>query len=174
MATLKHRSRRTVTLLVAGGLTLAGTGVAFAYWTAQGTGTGTATTGESTAFVIEGGTSANPLFPGGPAELVPFTVTNPGDASQVLSTISVYVGTAVDDTWSTEAAGGDTDGCHRADFTVRILDAPSYTAPIAAGATVTGNAEIQMIETGANQDACQNLVGENSVPLYFTTAAQPV
>jgi hypothetical protein len=166
MATLKHRSRRTVTLLVAGGLTLAGTGVAFAYWTAQGTGTGAATTGTVVAFAITSTTATGgPLSPGGPAQAVAFTVTNPGTGVQQLSDINVRIAENGGGVWN------DKPGCSLADYTVAITVDPTDPAPVSInpGAAVTGTASIQMIDTGENQDACQSA----EVPLWFETN-QPV
>jgi hypothetical protein len=173
MATLKHRSRKTVTLIVAGGLTLAGTGVAFAYWSAMGDGVGDASTGESVAFDIVGEDSTGPLLaPGGAAQTVPFTVTNPGTASQLLTTVYVYVANDGGTAWTAPSPANslDLNGCSAEDFTVAIGVAPAY-GDVVPGGTRTGTATITMNDLDANQDACQNLVDE--VPLYFTTVAQP-
>ncbi len=165
MAKLKHRSRRTVTLLVAGGMTLAGTGVAFAYWTAQGTGTGEATTGTNAAFLISSTTSGDPLSPNGPVQTVAFTVTNPASGVQQLSNVFVRIAEDGGDTWDA------VDGCSDADYTVEITSTPTDLGPVSInpGSSVTGTASIQMIDTGDNQDACKSAI----VPLWFETN-QPV
>jgi hypothetical protein len=165
MATFKHRSRKTVTLLVAGGLTVAGTGIAFAYWTSTGDGVGTATTGTSIAFDI---TSQAPegddLIPGGDAQTVDFTVANPNEGPQQLTALTVAVANADGTAWA--PVGG---GCSADDYVVTVPDNPA-PGQVAGNGEVTGQASITMVNSlTRNQDLCKNLV----VPLYFS-AALPV
>jgi len=161
MAQIKNRRKRVVTLVAAAGLTVAGTGVAFAYWTALGDGEGTATTGESVAFVMTSDDAVGePLSPGGPAQTVAFTVTNPGDATQLLSAVTVRVANDDGTTWVA------VPGCSAADYTATISTAPTY-GQVEGRADVDGIATVTMINSDANQDACQNA----DVPLYF--AANP-
>jgi hypothetical protein len=152
MATLKHRSRKTVTLVVAGGLTLAGPG--------EGQ-----TTGESVPFVIEGDTPVgDPVSPGGPSQDIPFTVTNPGDAAQQLTLVTVRVANAGGTTWTAAEAG--LPDCTAGDYTVTVTDNPG-PVEVAGGDSVTGTATITMNNLTTNQDACQGV----DVPLYFSTTA---
>jgi hypothetical protein len=170
MAKIINRRKRVVTLVAAAGLAVAGTGVAFAYWTAQGSGSGAAQTGEITPFTIVGGTATGgPLSPDGPTQAVPFTVTNPGTGTQQLTTISAFIGTDATNTWATAPFGDDADGCTSADFTVEVTTDPVYGAVPSLGVR-NGVATVSMIDTGENQDACQ-AVHLSSVPVYFTTAA---
>ena len=68
---LSARKRRFVALVAAVALVCVGGGLAYAYWTAGGTGVGSATTGTSTNFAV---TSDPPtggaLTPGGAAQTV--------------------------------------------------------------------------------------------------------
>lgn len=161
MALLKTR-KKSVALIAAAGLTVAGTGVAFAYWTAQGDGVGAATTGEVTAFEITSEAPDGPdLAPGSdPGQTIDFTVTNPGTGNQLLSAVNVRVANADGSTWLA------VPGCSAADYSVGItsVSTPLPTVVAPAG-TVTGVATITMNNLGTNQDACQDV----TVPLYFET-----
>ncbi len=85
--TISRRNRNIVAISIAAALTLTGEGVAFAYWSSTGVGTGAATTGESVEFAI----TSDPLLttgeitPDGPGQTVHFEVTNPGEGTQNLS-----------------------------------------------------------------------------------------
>lgn len=119
-------------------------GVAFAYWTSTGEGTGTATTGTSTDWVVTvDDVSLADLTPDGPTDTVTFHVTNDNSGVQRLqSTVASVTGTS-------------DPGCTAADFDVSATTI-AY-GDIAAGDTVDGTFTIQMVDTGANQDACKGV-----------------
>ena len=121
-----------------------GAGVAFAYWTSDGTGTGSATTGDSKNFVVtvDALTGAD-LTPGGPTDTVNFTVKNPGSGNQNFSLAKAKV------------VKTSNAGCTAADFAVTNLTA-AY-GDLAGGATANGSFALQMIDGPANQDACKNV-----------------
>ncbi len=157
--TTRIRGKKRTAIVLATLLTVVGAGSAFAYWTATGTGTGEATTGESTAFVITSETAVGEITPGGPGETVDFTVTNPGSGTEYLSNVTVTL--------------ADTDGtawvpatdCLIADYSVSVTTAPVY-GEIAAGGSLTGTVTVTLANTAVNQDACQGQV----VPLYFVAS----
>jgi len=162
MAQHDKRGKKPIILGLVAGLTLAGTGVAFAYWTSTGVGDGTAETGESVVFAISSEDAVGgPLTPGGATQTVDFTVTNPSTGYQSLAGVTISVATADGSPWAPA-----TD-CSAADYTA-VITSPPETGPIAPNGSVDGQATISMIESGENQDGCQNL----DVPLYFT--ATPV
>lgn len=133
---------------------------AFAYWTSTGTGTGSATTGASVDFVVTSSTpTGGPLAPNGPTENAAFSVKNPGTGDLSLAGVTVAVANSDGSAWTTVA------GCSAADYTVTI-DSGLTLGVIAAGNSVSGSATITMVETGLDQDACQNV----SVPLYFVAS----
>ena len=119
-------------------------GVAFAYWTSTGEGTGTASTGTSTDWVVTvDDVSLADLTPDGPTDTVTFHVTNDNSGVQRLqSTVASVTGTS-------------DPGCTAADFDVSATTI-AY-GDIAAGDTVDGTFTIQMVDTGANQDACKGV-----------------
>jgi len=138
-------------------LSLAGGGVAFAYWTSSGSGTGSATTGVSVALTITAGTPVGVISPGGAGQTVQFTVTNPGPGVQSLAAVTVAIATAPGVPWVPPT------GCLLADYTAAITTAP-VPGEIAVNGTKTGTATVTLANTGVNQNACQGA----TVPLYFT------
>ncbi|TQK71392.1 hypothetical protein [Nocardioides sp. SLBN-35] len=119
-------------------------GVAFAYWTSTGEGTGTASTGTSTDWVVTvDDVSLADLTPDGPTDTVTFHVTNDNSGVQQLqNTVASVTGTSDPD-------------CTAADFDVSATTI-AY-GDIAAGDTVDGTFTIQMVDTGVNQDACKGV-----------------
>jgi hypothetical protein len=125
---------------------LVGGGVAVAYWTTTGAGTGTATAGTTSAFTITQTNSPTGLYPGGPAQNLSISVTNPGTSAAQISTVAAT------------ATSTDKVGCDAADFAVAVN--PIATTPIAPGASVAfpNVATVALTNTASNQDACKNAV----------------
>jgi len=119
---------------------LAIAGIAFAYFTAGGSGSGTATVGSVGDVTIDDVVITGTLYPDGPAATVDFTINNPTDAP-------VKVGAVVAD-----GIDGLTGNCLEADFT--FADVPVGTE-IAAGGHYDGSGELSLANTSANQDDCQ-------------------
>lgn len=156
MSTNRAKNRKIAVVAVAAGLVLCGGGAAFAYWSASGSGTGEATTGESTDFVISSvGATGGPLTPGGPSQSIAFTVTNPSTGAQTLADVEVTVANSDGSPWTV------VDGCSAADY---VVTAPTIVyGVLAGGAHVDGTVTITMVNSTSNQDDCQNA----DVPLYF-------
>ena len=137
------------TLLVASLATalLVGGGVAFAYWTTTGSGTSTATAGDSSPVVVTQTNVVTGLYPGGPAQDINLNIANSNSAAQRLETVAVSVSSTSD------------AGCTAADFTV--TDA-TIAAEVPSGSTnaylgsATG-ATIKMKNAATSQDACKNV-----------------
>lgn len=119
-------------------------GVAFAYWTSTGSGTGSATTGTSSPWTVTvEDVALGDLTPGGPTDTVSFSVKNENSGVQRL------VGTVA------SVTGTSNPGCTAADFDVSTTSI-TY-GDVASGATVNGTFTIQMVDTGVNQDACKGV-----------------
>ncbi|KGA10375.1 MAG: hypothetical protein GM44_4210 [actinobacterium acAMD-2] len=136
------------TLLVASLATalLVGGGVAFAYWTTTGSGTGSAAAGDSSPVDVTQTNTVTGLYPGGPAQDIDLNIDNSNDADQYLAKVTVSVS-------STSNAG-----CTAADFTVTDAtigaEVPSGSTNAYAGSD-TG-ASIKMNNAATSQDACKN------------------
>jgi hypothetical protein len=152
---------KTAKIAVAGvsAATLAMSGVAYAYWSTSGTGTGSAATGSSSAFVVTSDpATGDPLTPGGPSQTVAFHVNNPSAGHQYLSAVAITVAEAGGGTWD------DVAGCSAADYTVGT---PSFTGgDMAPGTTINGTVTITMNNLASNQDACEGA----TVPLYIAAS----
>jgi hypothetical protein len=136
--------------LVALGCTiaLAAVGVAVAYFTSSGSGTGSAAVGSSSPVTLHA-TISSTLYPGSSSP-VSFTVDNPSSGSQrvgtiTLSSISVDAGHSG---CSTTIGGGNPD------FTMAAVTVNKVFGT-GNGQSVTPGGTLTMNETGLNQDACQ-------------------
>jgi hypothetical protein len=158
MSVLGTRKRRLTALVATVALIGIGGGAAFAFWSGSGTGIGTATTGISTNFAIASLPSDDPaLTPGGPAQTVEFTVTNPGTAGQNLTSVVVTVANADGSVWLA-------DGCSAADYTVG--NPVIAYGQLAGGGGVDGTVTVAMSDLDANQDGCQGV----AAPLHFAAS----
>lgn len=132
-------------------------GVAFAYFTSSGSGTGTATVGSSSAVTLHATISSN-LYPGASSP-VTFTVDNPSSGAQRVGTITLASITtdAGHSGCSTTISGGNPD------FTMPAVAVNKVFSP-GNGQSVTPTGTLTMNETGVNQDACQGA----SLTLHLT------
>jgi hypothetical protein len=136
--------------LVALGFTcaLAVAGVAFAYFTSNGSGTGTAAVGSSSSVTLHA-TITNSLYPGSSSP-VSFTVDNPSSGVQRVGTVTL-ASITVDASHSeckTTISGGNPDFTMAAVPVNQVVN-PGNSQSVAATGTLTMN------ETGTNQDPCQ-------------------
>jgi hypothetical protein len=89
---MRALNKKVITGVVAGTIVLGGSGVAMAYWTSAGLGSGEATTTSTSAKLItqQKGTVTN-LFPGGAPQNVVGTVTNDGPSSVFVRQVEVKI-----------------------------------------------------------------------------------
>ena len=153
------KTKKSKALVVAGVITVATAGGAYAYWSSLGNATGAATTGTSSAFVVTtDAATGSPLTPGGPTQTVAFHVQNANSGVQRLTSVAVTVAASGGAAWTA------VPGCSAADYTVGT---PTFTAgDIASGSRSDGTVTITMKNLSTNQDACKNV----SVPLYFSAS----
>lgn len=153
------RKKRTTVIVATAAVLALGGGLAYAYWSSTGTGSGSATTGTSTAFsVASSPATGDALTPGGPAQSVAFTVTNPGAGNQILSSVVVTVANADGTEWTA------VPGCSAADYTIGTPVIPY--GELAPGGVADGTVSVSMNNLGTNQDACKLA----AVPLYFVAS----
>ena len=141
-------SKRTLALTAA--TTVAVSGVAFAYWTAGGSGTGTAASGSTVPITVNQTSAVTALAPGLPAQTLSGTFTNTNDGPVYVGTVTVSISSV------TKAAGAPAGTCDATDYTV--ADATPINAEVPSGTGVgswTG-ATIQFNnKADVNQDACK-------------------
>jgi hypothetical protein len=126
--------------LVAGGLvaTLGVGGIAFAYFTANGSGTGSASVGSASPITISA-SAPDALYPAGPARDVTITVTNPGSGAQHVGSVSL------------DSVDADT-ACVTSVFT---MPAVTVDQTLAAGASTVVHGNLSMADSGSDQNNCQ-------------------
>ena len=154
--------RRKIGLAALAAVIAAGGVVAFAFFTAAGTGTGNGAVGTSTAWHVSSSAyTGGPLYPGSGSENVPFTVTNQNPGNQALTSITSAL--------TTDGSGGIydvntssfNDACLASWFTVSnttptFPDDLAGTAPGPAG-SYSGTATLTMQDFPTSQNACQGV-----------------
>ena len=185
MRLFKHHKKTAVAALAATVALLAG-GVAYAFFTSGGTGTGSAKVASASPLTVT-------VSPGvcnkvGPSALSPclyptalgdsnatwdttaYKVTNPGEGNVGLSSVLIEVTPG----FTSTDANGD-PACTAADFSInaQLPGTPDTVTPssvtLASASdspanSYTGSFTIQMVDNGANQDSCEGV----TVPLTVT------
>jgi hypothetical protein len=149
--------RKKIALAVVGGVVAAGGVVAFAFFTAAGTGTGNGAVGTSTAWAVTSAAyTGGPLYPGSGSESIPFTVTNQSPGNQALTSISSAL--------TTDSGGGVYDvftssfnaGCLAAWFTVTNTT-PTFPDDLGPAGAWSGTATLTMQDVATSQNACEGV-----------------
>ena len=157
---------------------IAAVGVAVAYFTTNGSGSGNATVGSSSALTLNG-TSASTLYPGTTSG-VTFTVDNPSSGHQQLGTIhlsAVHACVGAGSTWdgtactnsgsralgceSVETGGSDTNTANF--YMADVVSNQDFGNGNGQGVTATGT--LKMNDLSSSQDACKNA----NLTLSFTS-----
>jgi hypothetical protein len=152
----RHRRLAVVALL----MTLAIAGVATAYWTQGGSGTGSGSTGTTASITVNQTSTVANLYPGGTPQALSGNFTNPNPSNVFVTSVTAVV----DPTFNSQT-DGTKPACTAADFV--IAGAAPVNAQIASGAGVGawGGLTIQMVNAPTNQDNCKNV----SVPIVYTS-----
>ena len=168
---MKHTmTKRMGAVALTAGLVLGTGGVAVAYFTGDGSGTGHATTGTVTGqdFTLVGTAAGAPLFPGSGSQTVSFTAANGGSGSEYLGT--VYLSVARDGTGNAiDPVTGPISGCSASWY---VLSESSAVADLSVpGLTTTDSVPAGAVsmpgDSVDNQDRCQG----HQIELDFTTVA---
>lgn len=136
----KITKKKVAALAVACGLVVS-TGIAYAYFTTTGSGTGTASTGESSELTLHG-TADDTLYPGTNSP-VHFTVDNDSPGHQYITTIKL-------DSVDVDEAHAD---CVTDDYTMDDVTVGEDFAN-GDGQAVTATGTLEMANNG-DQDDCQ-------------------
>ena len=131
-------------------LVLGSAGVAFAYWTAGGSGTGSASTGTNTAITAVQTSTVSGMAPGVAPQGLSGNFNNGNDGAVYVSTVTASIGTIT--------GGGPT--CEATDYTLAnpVSDVnaqiPAGTGVGSWGATDTPTIQFNN-KSGENQDDCK-------------------
>jgi hypothetical protein len=168
---VRRRSAIRTTGLVAltAVLTLAGGGIAYAWFVSTGTGSGSAIVGSSPshAFVISADTPAGSVLPGGGPQAFDVSVANTTGQDAGVTIVSISFATSGNDV-ATDV-GADIPGCLASWFSVTPSVTFDAVVPAHSSITASGRAlplpDITMSEAGVSQDACQGA----SIGVEFST-----
>ncbi|KRA37524.1 MULTISPECIES: hypothetical protein [unclassified Nocardioides] len=118
---------------------------AFAYWTSTGSDDATAQVADENSWtvLIDDATigDGTTLTPDGDTDTISFTISNDEEGTKQITGVSASV--------AVTAAG-----CSDADFAITNLT-DLVGDDVAGGGSVGGTFDVQMIDTGANQDGCK-------------------
>ena len=147
-----RRRRRKVALFLTGTM-LVGGGIAYAYWTASGSGTGSASTNdEVNAITVNQTSTVSNLRPGYSAQTLEGDFDNPNDEPVYISSVTAAVQSVVD-------GGGDTiDGCDSSDYTIGGTATVNAEIPTGTSQGSWSGLTIQFNNKNSNQDACRGAV----------------
>lgn len=129
---------------------------AYAYFTSTGSGTGSAQVGTSADDLVLHGTVSGLMYPGGPGRTVSFTVDNPSNFNQAVSSINLDSVEAFSDSGWTSPIAGCLSGWFSM-ATVAVNPATSGNiAPNAVGQALVETGTLLMANAAVNQNACKN------------------
>jgi hypothetical protein len=145
---MRKTTKRVIAVAATTAILLGGAGVAYAYWTAGGSGAGTGTTGTSDPITINQTSVVTNLRPGGAAQTLSGDFDNANDEPVYVSTVTASI--------SSITGGGVT--CEVTDYTlsnaVMTVDA---SIPVGSAQGAWTGATIEFNDKPAeNQDDCKN------------------
>ena len=160
---MRKLSKKAFAVAVTAAVLVGGSGVAFAFWTAGGSGSGTVDVGTITAITAEQTSSVTDLMPGVAAQTLSGTFTNTNTSPVYVSTVTASIDSVVKD------AAAVAGTCDASDFTlanpVMPVDAEVPIGGAGKGAWTGATLAFNDLST-VNQDACKNA----TVNLLYTIA----
>ncbi|MGA3057477.1 MAG: hypothetical protein ABSE70_05490 [Candidatus Limnocylindrales bacterium] len=152
----KQLKRRVIAVAIAMVAVIAVSGVAYAWWSSGGSGDGSAQAGTVTSVIVNQTGTINTLYPGGPAQPIGGTLTNPNPGKVFITSVSATIISV-----SMLAGHGGTVDCTAADFL--LVGTVVVGAEIPNGVTNWGHAATPPVDTMTiqlqnlthDQDACK-------------------
>jgi hypothetical protein len=126
-------------------------GAAFAYWTAGGSGNGSASTaGAQSALTANQTTTLTAMYPGDTAQTISGNFDNPNSGPSYVSTVTVSIASV------TKAAGAPAGTCDATDYTLASAAMPvNLEIPAGTGKGAFTGATLKFNNKASNQDACK-------------------
>jgi hypothetical protein len=169
-------TKKKIALVAVAGVSAVAAIGAYAYFTANGTGSGTATVGTSSSLTLNGSTTGT-LYPGGTVS-VSFTVDNPSSGHQELGTIylaGVKACTGASSSWDTSlnsGAGGcsnsgteqttcesvdsgSTSDANSSNFYMADVTENQDVAGSTSGVAATNGGTLMLNNLSSSQDSCK-------------------
>lgn len=143
---MQRMKKKTVLVMTVAAVLILG-GVAFAYWTNTGSGTGSATTGSNNSIVINQTSTITGLAPGQPAQTLSGNFDNPNSSPVFVSAVTAQV------------TGTDLPGCDATNYTIGGAAPVNEQVPPGTGVGSWSGLTIQFNnKPDVNQDICKNAV----------------
>ena len=148
-------ARRRIAVVSATAVAVLGVaGVAFAYFTASGSGTGNATVGSTGTWLVTQDSTTGTIYPGSGNSVITFNVKNTGTGDQQYSTATTAVN--ADGSGNITQSGVGVSGCKASWFSPSITSDPGINTNVAGGASVKVQVTVTMpTDSADNQNACQ-------------------
>ena len=154
MSRFKNKRKSSVIAIF---LVMAVAAAAFAWWSAGGSGEGTAPTGDTVALTANQTTVLNDMYPGDSPQTISGDFDNPNDGPIYVTSVTAAI---------TGVSGGD-GLCSAADYTLADeVMTVNAEVPVGEGVGAWSGATIQFNNTAENQDGCKNA----TVTLTYTIA----
>jgi hypothetical protein len=152
---LPRFKKKFVAIGLASGIAIGAGGIAAAYFTASGTGTGSASVGSPTPFTITQFATFGTLGPGGTPQTLTFRIANTYLTKQHLSTVTASVVAAVTGNIETATQPGHTPvpGCSASTFSTTLTPTP-VTITLTLGTTQVVTVTVFMHTNTSTQIAC--------------------
>ena len=143
-----NRNKKTTAVIAGGVLAVATAGGAYAYWTTQGEGSGSATTSAGAAnLAVQQTSTITNMFPGDAPQALTGTVRNNAANAAYVTKVTASIANVVLPLGAT--------GCDASDYTLANAEMP-VAKDVAAGDTVAfAGASIKFNNKDTNQDGCK-------------------
>jgi hypothetical protein len=143
--------------MIAAGLVVAGVtltaGLAYAYWTQGGSGTGSATAGTSTAITVNQTSTVTGLYPGGTPSALSGDFTNTNANAVTISSVTAAV-TAVSPLSGSDFATNGKPNCTTGDFAIGGTSG-STVVPVGTNVGSWSGLTVGLVAGAGNQDNCK-------------------
>jgi hypothetical protein len=126
-------------------------GVAYAYWTQGGSGSGSATAGTTSGITVNQTGAPSGLYPGGPAVGLAGTFTNPNPGPVSISSVTAAV-----QAFALHAVDATKPDCTQADFAIAGVSGATVV-PSGTGVGSWSGLTVRLLDNGLNQDNCRNV-----------------
>jgi hypothetical protein len=145
--------RRVVVIGLAAAGVLGGGSAAFAYFTASGSGTGSAAVGSAGTWAVSQASTTGTIYPGSGSSVITFNVKNSGTGDQQYSSATAAVASSGG---NITVGGVPVAGCLASWFSASVTSDPSINTNVAGGATVQDGVTVTMpADSADNQNPCQ-------------------
>jgi len=145
----KFGKKKIVASAIVAAVTIAGSIAAYAYWTAGGSGTGSAATGTNVAISAVQTSTVTAMAPGDSAQSLNGTFLNTNTGPVYVATVTASISSVV------KAGGAPVGTCDATDYTLADAVMTVNAEALADDTSTWSGATIKFNNKGTNQDACK-------------------